>query len=285
MAPAPASPAGLGPEKDPELSAPSGDDTASSSAATLNQPPPPTTTITPTTTTNPPDAPLPEKNNPDAPSAPAEEASTPLAPEETRTSLQTTAIILALASALFLAALDVTIVTVAVPTIALEFRSTAGYTWIGSAYMLATAAAAPMWGKVSDIWGRKPVMLIAVGVFWVGSLLSAVSRSMGMLIVARAVQGVGGGGIVILVNVCISDLFSMRKRGEFFLFCFVSGGFSGGHCRQVVTRKGGFWVLLTVRNRGVFWSHGNGLGCCFSCRPDPGWRVHQQGDLEMVLLH
>ena len=148
----------------------------------------------------------------------------PPAPQAGRTKLQTTAIILALASALFLAALDVTIVTVAVPTIALEFRSTAGYTWIGSAYMLATAAAAPMWGKISDIWGRKPIMLIAVGVFWVGSLLSAVSRNMGMLIVARAIQGVGGGGIVILVNVCISDLFSMRKRGEFgfLFFCLFS---------------------------------------------------------------
>lgn len=135
------------------------------------------------------------------------------APEETRTKAQTALIIAALGSALFLAALDVTIVTVAVPTIAQEFQSTAGFTWVGSAYMLATAAAAPMWGKVSDIWGRKPIMLIAVGVFWIGSLLSAVSRNMGMLIAARAIQGVGGGGIVILVNICISDLFSMRRRG------------------------------------------------------------------------
>jgi hypothetical protein len=147
-----------------------------------------------------------------------EEGAPAPAPEETRTKVETTVIILALASALFLAALDVTIVTVAIPTIAQEFQSTAGYTWIGSAYMLATAAAAPMWGKISDIWGRKPVILIAVGVFWVGSLLSAVSVNMGMLIGARAIQGVGGGGIVILVNICISDLFSMRKRGEFSVY-------------------------------------------------------------------
>lgn len=139
-----------------------------------------------------------------------------LAPEEGRTSLETTLVIAALASALFLGALDVTIVTVAIPTIAQEFGSTAGYTWIGSAYMLASAAGAPMWGKISDIWGRKPIMLIAVAVFWVGSLISALSRSMGMLIAARAIQGIGGGGIIILVNVCISDLFSMRKRGVYF---------------------------------------------------------------------
>ncbi len=143
------------------------------------------------------------------------EDATPTAPEETRTNLETTLVIAALSSALFLAALDVTIVAVAIPTISQEFQSTAGYTWIGSAYMLASAAAAPLWGKISDIWGRKPVMLVAVAIFWIGSLLSALSKNMGMLIVARAIQGVGGGGIIILVNICISDLFSMRRRGMF----------------------------------------------------------------------
>ncbi len=204
------------------------DSAPSSCSATLDQQPQ-TSTSPPSPSLSPPtnDALTPAA----APAAPNKEGEDPQAPEAGRTKLQTTAIILALASALFLAALDVTIVTVAVPTIALEFHSTAGYTWIGSAYMLATAAAAPMWGKISDIWGRKPIMLIAVGVFWIGSLLSAVSRSMGMLIVARAIQGVGGGGIVILVNVCISDLFSMRKRGECcFLFfgLFNLGGGEGG---------------------------------------------------------
>lgn len=136
------------------------------------------------------------------------------APEDERTRVETAVVVAALASALFLAALDVTIVTVAVPTISREFRNTAGYTWIGSAYMLTAAASSPVWGKISDIWGRKPVMLVAAAVFWLGSLLGAVSTGMGMLIAARAIQGVGGGGIVILVNVCISDLFSMRRRGE-----------------------------------------------------------------------
>lgn len=103
------------------------------------------------------------------------QSSAPAAPEEGRTNLETTAIILALASALFLAALDVTIVTVAIPTISQEFNSTTGYTWIGSAYLLANAATAPMWGKISDIWGRKPILLMTVGVFWIGSLICALS--------------------------------------------------------------------------------------------------------------
>lgn len=164
----------------------------------------------------------------------------PKSPEDSRTSLETALIITALASALFLAALDVTIVTVAVPTIAEQFNSTAGYTWIGSAYLLANAAAAPVWGKISDIWGRKPILICAVAVFWVGSLLSAVSVNMSMLIASRAVQGIGGGGIVILVNICISDLFSMRRRGVYFGVMGMVWALAGGVVCVLLTGLG--WV-------------------------------------------
>ncbi|SPO02544.1 related to DHA14-like major facilitator efflux transporter [Cephalotrichum gorgonifer] len=138
------------------------------------------------------------------------------APEASRTRLETTIIMLSLCSALFLAALDITIVTTAVPTIAAEFDSNLGYTWIGSAFILTSGAFVPIWGKISDIWGRKPILLLATGVFWVGSLLCGVSVDMAMLIAARAIQGAGAGGIVTLVNICISDLFSMRNRGFYF---------------------------------------------------------------------
>lgn len=138
------------------------------------------------------------------------------APEAQRTRLETTIIMLALCSALFLAALDVTIITTAVPTIAAEFNSNLGYTWIGSAFILANGAFVPIWGKVSDIWGRKPILLVATAVFFVGSLLCGVSVNMAMLIASRAVQGVGGGGILALVNISISDLFSIRSRGFYF---------------------------------------------------------------------
>jgi len=144
------------------------------------------------------------------------ESPAPEEPEAQRTRSQNFLIVFALCLALFLPALDITIITTAIPTISAHFNSSVGYVWVGSAYLLGNAAVAPMWGKISDIFGRKPVLLTAVGIFWVGSLLCGVSTSMGMLIAARAIQGIGGGGTMILPNICVSDLFSMRNRGMYF---------------------------------------------------------------------
>ncbi|KAF2146450.1 uncharacterized protein K452DRAFT_241213 [Aplosporella prunicola CBS 121167] len=145
------------------------------------------------------------ENSPDAPP-----------PEEQRSKAKIAIIMFALGMAVFLAAMDITIITTALPTISEHFQSSAGYTWIGSAFNLAAAASTPLWGKISDIFGRKPVLLIANVIFFVGSLIAAVAVNIGMLIVARAIQGVGGGGLIILVNIVISDLFSMRSRGAYF---------------------------------------------------------------------
>ncbi|KJR87217.1 uncharacterized protein SPSK_01584 [Sporothrix schenckii 1099-18] len=188
--------------------------------------------------------------------APAPSAAEPLY-EDGRSTLQTVLIMVSLCSALFLGALDVTIVTVAIPTISADFHSTIGYTWIGSSYLLANAATAPSWGKISDIWGRKPVLLGAVAIFWVGSLLCAVSINMTMLIVARAVQGIGSGGIIILVNVCIGDLFSMRRRGQYYGFTglvwAVAGGIGpvvGGALTQHATWRWCFYLNLPISGAG-----------------------------------
>lgn len=130
---------------------------------------------------------------------------------------RTSIIMFSLCMALFLAALDVTIITTALPTIAEHFTATAaGYTWIGSGYLLAAAASAPVWGKISDIFGRKNIILLANIVFMAGSLIAALSVSVGMLIAARVVQGIGGGGLIILVYVAIADLFSMRERPKYY---------------------------------------------------------------------
>ena len=111
---------------------------------------------------------------------------------------------------LFIAALDQTIIATAVPTIAFELHSASGYVWIGGAYLLANAAAGPIWAKLSDIWGRKPILLIAVSGFFFSSMICALAVDMKMLIIGRALQGTAAGGLMQLVIITISDIFSMR---------------------------------------------------------------------------
>ena len=130
-------------------------------------------------------------------------------PERSTTSV--TIIILALCMATFLAALDVAVITTALPYISKDLNaSQTAYSWIGSAYLLTYSAISPFWAKCSDIFGRKQILLLANVIFFVGSLVCALANSTAMLIAGRAVQGAGGGGLIILVNITISDLFSMR---------------------------------------------------------------------------
>tara|TARA_R110002003_G_scaffold232_10_gene16797 strand:+ start:29626 stop:30573 length:948 start_codon:yes stop_codon:yes gene_type:complete len=113
----------------------------------------------------------------------------------------------------FLSALDLTIITPAIPTIVRGFHSTTGYVWIGSAFILASTASTPVWGSLGDIWGRKPILLIALTIFLGGSLLCALAPSMHSLIAGRALQGLGSAGMGTMVNIIICDTFSLRDRG------------------------------------------------------------------------
>lgn len=159
------------------------------------------------------DAPTVSPTSLDLQSPPAVEANPPLGPSEPipRSRKRLIILTLALCLAVFLAALDTVIITIALPTIAADFHASgSGFAWIGSAYLLGQAASIPFWGKIADIFGRKPVLLIANVVFFVGSVLSGVSGSLRVLIAGRAVQGLGGGGLVVLANIVVSDLVSLR---------------------------------------------------------------------------
>lgn len=112
-----------------------------------------------------------------------------------------------------LSALDLTIITPAIPTIVASFRSTAGYVWIGTGFVLATTAATPVWGSLADIWGRKPIILSALSLFLAGSLFCALAPYMDVLVAGRVVQGLGASGMGTMVNVIICDTFSLRDRG------------------------------------------------------------------------
>jgi MFS family permease len=120
---------------------------------------------------------------------------------------------IALSLSIFLVALDTVLIPTALPTISRSFHIPDSlYAWIGSSYLLANASSVPFWGKLSDIFGRKSVILAANAIFLGGSILCAVSVSAPMLIFGRVVQGLGGGGVIVLVHVCVSDLFTIRDR-------------------------------------------------------------------------
>lgn len=170
-----------------------------------------------------------------------------------RSKFRSTAILVALYLTIFIAALDQTIIATSIPTIASQLHSASGYFWIGGAYYLATAASGPIWAKCSDIWGRKLALLGSVLIFGTASILAAVSSSMRMLIASRALQGTAGGGIIQLVMITISDLYSVRERTFYYMLLEViwalaggAGPLLGGAFTQLVSWRWNFWINLPV---------------------------------------
>ena len=121
----------------------------------------------------------------------------------------------ALMLVMLLASLDQTIVSTALPTIVGEFGGLAHLSWIVTAYLLATTIVAPLYGKLGDLFGRKIVLQTAIALFLVGSALCGLSRSMGALIAFRALQGLGGGGLMVTISAVVGDLFTPRERGRY----------------------------------------------------------------------
>lgn len=116
----------------------------------------------------------------------------------------------------FLAAMDQTIVSTALPTISAKLGGgPSGYSWVGSAYLLCATAVIPLYGRVSDIVGRKPVLWIAIFLFLFGSAMCGAAQNMTWLCICRGLQGIGGGGIVSIANILVGDLVTLEKRGAY----------------------------------------------------------------------
>ncbi|KAJ1023459.1 hypothetical protein NDA16_003076 [Ustilago loliicola] len=115
-----------------------------------------------------------------------------------------------------LAALDQTIVSTALPVISQRLEGSPGqYSWVGSAYLLASTSLIPLYGRLSDLTGRKPLLYAATIIFLVGSALCGAAQNMAWLDAARGVQGIGGGGIISLINIIIGDIISLEDRGKY----------------------------------------------------------------------
>ena len=116
---------------------------------------------------------------------------------------------------MLLAALDQTIVSTALKSIVEDFNGLSHYTWVVTAYLLTSTASTPLYGKISDLYGRRPVFQFAIITFLIGSFLAGASQNMGQLIAFRAIQGLGAGGLMALTFVIIGDLVSPRERGKY----------------------------------------------------------------------
>src|ERR1700751_3724135 len=144
----------------------------------------------------------------------------------------------ALLLVLLLASLDQTIVSTALPTIVGDLGGLSHLSWVVTANLLASTVVTPLYGKLGDLYGRKVMLRVAIGLFLVGSALCGASQSMTELIVFRALQGLGGGGLIVTTMAAVGDIIAPRDRGKY------QGFFGGvfGTSPVVGPPLGGFFV-------------------------------------------
>ena len=163
------------------------------------------------------------------------------------------AVVIAVLFALFLASLDQTIVGPALPRIVTDLHGNDTYSWVVTVYLLTSTIAVPVYGKLSDVYGRRPLLLTGISIFLVGSALSGLSQTIGELIAFRALQGLGAGSLFPISLAIIGDIFSARERGRYqglfggvFGISFLIGPLLGGVLTDSVSWHWIFYVNLPI---------------------------------------
>ncbi|MDB5381334.1 MAG: Drug resistance transporter, EmrB/QacA subfamily [Rhodospirillales bacterium] len=162
-------------------------------------------------------------------------------------------IMLGVTLALFLASLDQTIVATALPAIAQDLGGWDQIAWVVTAYLIASTVTTPIYGRLSDLFGRRPVLLVSVSIFVAGAMLAALAPTMGWLIAARIVQGLGGGGLRSVAIAVVSDILPPRERGRYqgylsttFATANVVGPVLGGVLSDSLSWHWIFWINLPL---------------------------------------
>jgi EmrB/QacA subfamily drug resistance transporter len=154
---------------------------------------------------------------------------------------------------MLLASLNQTVLSTALPTIVGELDGVSAMTWVVTGYILASTITMPIYGRISDLFGRKPVLVAAIVLFIIGSVIGALAGNIDILIVARVVQGLGGGGLIILSQAAIADVVPARERGKYmglmgavFAVSSVAGPLLGGWLTEGPGWRWAFWMNIPL---------------------------------------